>query len=53
MIKKSIKVLLLVEDNPGDVRLLGEMFHEQGSHHMELVLADFPINSDLRGIRYF
>jgi diguanylate cyclase (GGDEF)-like protein/PAS domain S-box-containing protein len=27
---KSIKVLLLVEDNPGDVRLLREMFDEEG-----------------------
>ena len=32
MWKKPIKVLLLVEDNPGDARLLREMFHEQGSH---------------------
>jgi len=36
MNKKSIKVLLLVEDNPGDVRLLREMFKEQSSHHTEL-----------------
>jgi hypothetical protein len=36
MNKKSIKVLLLVEGNPGDVRLLREMFHEQSSHHTEL-----------------
>ena len=32
MSKKSIKTLLLVEDNPGDARLLREMFNEQGSH---------------------
>jgi len=36
MRKKSIKVLLLVEDNPADVRLLREMFHEQSSHNTEL-----------------
>ena len=34
MSKKSIKILLLVEDNPGDARLLREMFNEQGSHTM-------------------
>jgi diguanylate cyclase (GGDEF)-like protein/PAS domain S-box-containing protein len=37
MSKKSIKVLLLVEDNPGDARLLREMFNEQGSHNTELI----------------
>jgi diguanylate cyclase (GGDEF)-like protein/PAS domain S-box-containing protein len=36
MSKKSIKILLLVEDNPGDARLLREMFDEQGSHNTEL-----------------
>jgi diguanylate cyclase (GGDEF)-like protein/PAS domain S-box-containing protein len=36
MSKKSIKVLLLVEDNPGDARLLREMFSEQGTRHIEL-----------------
>jgi len=36
MSKKSIKVLLLVEDNPGDARLLREMFNEQGLHNTEL-----------------
>jgi diguanylate cyclase (GGDEF)-like protein/PAS domain S-box-containing protein len=36
MSKKSIKVLLLVEDNHGDVRLLREMFNEQGSHKTQL-----------------
>jgi diguanylate cyclase (GGDEF)-like protein/PAS domain S-box-containing protein len=34
---KSIKVLLLVEDNPGDARLLREMFNEQGAHNTELI----------------
>jgi diguanylate cyclase (GGDEF)-like protein/PAS domain S-box-containing protein len=36
MSNKSIKILLLVEDNPGDARLLREMFNEQGSHNTEL-----------------
>jgi len=35
MSKKSIKILLLVEDNPGDARLLREMFNEQGSQNTE------------------
>jgi diguanylate cyclase (GGDEF)-like protein/PAS domain S-box-containing protein len=36
MSEKSIRVLLLVEDNPGDARLLREMFKEQGAHDTEL-----------------
>jgi diguanylate cyclase (GGDEF)-like protein/PAS domain S-box-containing protein len=36
MIKKSIKVLLLVEDNAGDARLLREMMKEQGAAHIHL-----------------
>jgi signal transduction histidine kinase len=36
MSKKSIKTVLLVEDNPGDARLLREMFNEQGAHDTEL-----------------
>ena len=35
MTKKAIKILLLVEDNPGDARLMHEMFSEQGSHNTE------------------
>src|SRR3984885_11116798 len=34
--KKSIKILLLVEDNPGDARLLREMFSGKGAHNTEL-----------------
>jgi DNA-binding response OmpR family regulator len=40
MNKRSIKVLLLVEDNPADVRLLREMFYEQGSHTTELTQVE-------------
>jgi CheY-like chemotaxis protein len=36
MSKKSITRLLLVEDNPGDARLLREMLNRQGSHNIEL-----------------
>ena len=36
MSKKSITRLLLVEDNPGDARLLREMLNEQDSHNTEL-----------------
>ena len=37
MINKSIKTLLLVEDNPGDARLLREMLNEQGSNYAQLM----------------
>ena len=40
MNKRSIKVLLLVEDNPADVRLLREMFHEQNSLRTELTQVE-------------
>ena len=36
MSKKSVKILLLIEDNAGDARLLREMLNEQGSHDIEL-----------------
>lgn len=36
MSRNEIKVLLLVEDNPGDARLLREMFNDQGPHQTEL-----------------
>ena len=36
MNQESITRLLLVEDNPGDARLLREMFNEQGSHRTKL-----------------
>jgi two-component system, sensor histidine kinase and response regulator len=36
MEKKSTRILLIVEDSPGDARLLREMLGEDGSHHAEL-----------------
>jgi diguanylate cyclase (GGDEF)-like protein/PAS domain S-box-containing protein len=38
---KSIKILLLVEDNPGDARLLREMLNEQDSQHTELTHVQY------------
>ena len=35
MSDKTIKMLLVVEDNPGDARLIREMFNEQGLHKTE------------------
>jgi DNA-binding response OmpR family regulator len=34
---KPIKIVLLVEDNPGDARLMREMFNEQGPPDTELI----------------
>src|SRR5580700_7653994 len=39
MWKKSLKQLLLVEDNPGDARLILEMFNEQGPGNTDLTNA--------------
>ena len=39
MNQKSIKRILLVEDNPGDARLLREMFNEEGAYDTELTLV--------------
>jgi hypothetical protein len=33
---RTIKKVLLVEDNPGDARLLREMFNEDGSPEVDL-----------------
>jgi diguanylate cyclase (GGDEF)-like protein/PAS domain S-box-containing protein len=39
MSKKIIRALLLVEDNPGDARLIHEMFNDQGPHDTQLIRA--------------
>ncbi len=39
MMKKSLKLLLLVEDNPGDARLLREMLNDAGTHRAVLTQA--------------
>jgi len=40
MSTKSVKTILLIEDNPGDVRLLREMFNDHGSHNTEMTHVD-------------
>jgi len=40
MSAKVIKSILLIEDNPGDVRLLREMFDEHGAHDTEMTSVD-------------
>ena len=37
MTRKSAMALLLVEDNPGDARLLREMLNEQGADRIDLI----------------
>src|SRR5271154_1995707 len=36
MTQNSLRTILLIEDNPGDARLLREMLNEQGPHDTEL-----------------
>ena len=40
MRRESATRLLLIEDNPGDARLVREMLNEQGSHKTELTQVD-------------
>jgi diguanylate cyclase (GGDEF)-like protein/PAS domain S-box-containing protein len=40
MIRKSLKLLLLVEDNPGDARLLREMLNDAGAYKTEVRQAE-------------
>ena len=40
MTEKSIKTILLIEDNPGDARLIREMFKEQGSQSIDLTVVE-------------
>src|SRR5271156_1871665 len=39
MTQNSLRAVLLIEDNPGDARLLREMLNEQGPHVTELIHA--------------
>ena len=48
MYKKAIEVLLLVEDNPGDARLLREMFKEHGSPLNELIHVESMAEAEKR-----
>ena len=43
---KLIKEVLLVEDNPGDERLLREMFNEQGSNVAELTTVTCMLDAE-------
>jgi diguanylate cyclase (GGDEF)-like protein/PAS domain S-box-containing protein len=38
--EKSIETILLIEDNPGDARLIREMFKEHGSQNIDLTVAE-------------
>jgi diguanylate cyclase (GGDEF)-like protein len=40
MSREWVKTVLLVEDNPGDARLLGKIFNEEGSHSTKLTRVD-------------
>src|SRR5580692_1703548 len=40
MTEKSVKKMLVIEDDAGDARLLHEMLHERGSHDIELTHVD-------------
>jgi diguanylate cyclase (GGDEF)-like protein/PAS domain S-box-containing protein len=46
MPKKSIKILHLVEDSPGDRRLLREMLNEQGPHQTEITQLQRLIDAE-------
>jgi diguanylate cyclase (GGDEF)-like protein/PAS domain S-box-containing protein len=47
MTRKSLKILLLVEDNPGDARLLREMLNEQGASQTELTHVERLSDAEL------
>jgi diguanylate cyclase (GGDEF)-like protein/PAS domain S-box-containing protein len=40
MTEKSINSILLIEDNPGDARLIREMLDEQGSQRIDLTVVE-------------
>jgi diguanylate cyclase (GGDEF)-like protein/PAS domain S-box-containing protein len=44
--KKFINALLVIEDNPGDARLLREMFNEEASRGIELMHAETMVEAE-------
>jgi diguanylate cyclase (GGDEF)-like protein/PAS domain S-box-containing protein len=46
MSEKSIDRVLLVEDNPGDARLLREMFNEQGSSSTDVTIVQSLLEAE-------
>jgi CheY-like chemotaxis protein len=47
MMIRSAKTLLVVEDNPGDARLLGEMLREDASCTLDLVNVTSMIDAEI------
>jgi signal transduction histidine kinase len=43
---KTIKKVLLIEDNPGDTRLLREMFNEDNSPNVEMTCVGFMVDAE-------
>src|SRR3954466_10217571 len=43
---RSVRTLLLVEDNPGDARLLREMLDDQGAHNITLAHVESMIDAE-------
>jgi len=41
-----MKILLLVEDNPGDARLFQEMFNEQGPHNTKMTVVECMVEAE-------
>jgi diguanylate cyclase (GGDEF)-like protein/PAS domain S-box-containing protein len=48
MNKESIQVLLLIEDNPGDARLLREMFNEEGARRTDVTQVQCMSDAEAR-----
>ncbi|MGB6743309.1 MAG: EAL domain-containing protein [Terracidiphilus sp.] len=46
MTGRTIKLMLLIEDNPGDARLIQEMFKKQGSQNAELKHVECMVDAE-------